>query len=88
VVLGLFAAFAVAFIAASPASIIEAVAGLALMGSFASALASALARVDDRIAVAVTFLTTASGISVFGIGASFWGLLAGGVLMAFERSRR
>ena len=84
VVLGLFAAFAAAFIAASPPTIIQAVAGLALMGSFAGALAAALARPEERIAVAVTFVTAASGISVFGIGSSFWGLVAGGLVLALE----
>lgn len=88
VVLGLFAAFASAFILASPPSIIQAVAGLALLGSFAGALAAALAPEQARLAVAVTFVTTASGVSFFGIGASFWGLLAGGALLAVERLRR
>lgn len=88
VVLGLFAAFASAFILASPPSIIQAVAGLALLGSFAGALAAALAPEQARLAVAVTFVTTASGVGFFGIGASFWGLLAGGALLAVERLRR
>lgn len=87
VLLGLFAAVAAAFIAASPSALIGAVAGLALMGSFAGALAAALARPDDRVAVAVTFVTTASGLSFFGVGASFWGLLAGGALLAAGRFR-
>lgn len=87
IVLGFFAAVAAAFIAASPSTTIRAVAGLALMGSFSGALAAALGRPEERIAVAVTFLTTASGLSFFGIGAAFWGLLAGGVLLAFERMR-
>ncbi len=87
ILLGLFAAVAAAFIAASPAALIQAVAGLALMGSFAGALAAALTRPEERVAVAVTFVTTASGLSFFGIGASFWGLLAGGALLALGRFR-
>ena len=88
ILLGLSAAFAAAFILASPPSIIQAVAGLALMGSFAGALAAALADPSQRIAVAVTFLTTASGLGLFGIGASFWGLVAGGVILLVERLGR
>ncbi|WP_342634216.1 benzoate/H(+) symporter BenE family transporter [Lichenihabitans psoromatis] len=88
VVLGLFAAFAAAFILASPSSLFTAVAGLALMGSFAGALSSALAHPQDRVAVAITFVMTASGASFFGIGASFWGLLAGGLVLVVERFRR
>ncbi len=88
IVLGLFAAVAAAFIVASPPSLVQAVAGLALMGSFGNALAAALASERDRLAVAATFAIVASGISFGGVGASFWGLLGGGVLLVAERSRR
>lgn len=88
VVLGLGAALMAAFVAAAPPSIVQAVAGLALMGTLAGALATALASEADRLPVAVTFVTTASGLSVFGVGASFWGLLAGGLMMAIDRLPR
>jgi benzoate membrane transport protein len=87
VVLGLFAGFFAAFIAASPPLLIQAVAGLALLGSLAGALAGALARDEERIPAILTFVTTASGISFFGIGAAFWGLLAGGAVLALARYR-
>lgn len=85
VVLGLSAALAAAFVAAAPPALVQAVAGLALMGTLAGALAAALAQERDRLPVIVTFVTAASGLTVLGIGASFWGLLAGGVLMAVDR---
>ncbi len=75
------ASFATAFVIASPPLLIEAVAGLALLGSLGSALSSALAREDHRLPAIVTFVTTASGVSFFGIGGPFWGLIAGGALM-------
>jgi benzoate membrane transport protein len=75
--LGLSAGFASAFIAASPPLLVEAVAGLALLGSLANALASALAKDEDRLPAIVTFATTASGVAFFSIGAAFWGLVAG-----------
>lgn len=81
VVLALGAGFAAAFVAASPPLLIEAVAGLALLGSLAAALQSALAREDHRLPAIVTFVTAASGTSFFGIGAAFWGLVAGGALL-------
>ena len=59
-------------------------AGLALIGSLAGALATALADPEQRVAVGVTFLVTASGTSFGGIGAPFWGLVAGGVLLALN----
>jgi benzoate membrane transport protein len=86
-VLGLGAAFATAFIAASPPLLIQAVAGLALLGSLAGALSGALDREADRIPAAVAFITTASGVSFYGIGSAFWGLAAGGLLMALLRRR-
>jgi benzoate membrane transport protein len=81
VALGLTAGLASAFIAASPPLLIQAVAGLALMGSMAGAFASSLAREDERLPAIITFATTASGFTAFSIGPAFWGLIAGGALM-------
>lgn len=83
--LGPLAGFAAAFIAASPPLLIQAVAGLALLGSLATAMTTALATESERLAAIVTFVTAASGIGMFGIGAAFWGLLAGGALLLLER---
>ncbi|BBK42206.1 benzoate transporter [Allostella vacuolata] len=87
VVLGLLAGAATAFVAAAPPVLIEAVAGLALLGAFAAALLGAMAELRDREAAAITFLVTASGIGFFGIGGAFWGLLAGGAMLALSRWR-
>jgi benzoate membrane transport protein len=87
IALGLSAGFAAAFVAASPPVLIEAVAGLALLGSLGAALASALAREQDRIPAVVTFVVAASGVTFFGIGPAFWGLVAGGTLLALDRFR-
>ena len=84
-VIGLFAGVTAAFIAVSPKELIAAVAGLALVGSFTGALGTALSRPDERIAVGVTFLVTASGVVFFGIGAPFWGLVSGGLLLSLSR---
>ena len=86
--LGLGAGFAAAFVAASPPLLIQAVAGLALLGSLGSALATALAREEDRIPAIVTFVVAASGVSVLGIGGALWGLVAGGAILALGRLRR
>jgi benzoate membrane transport protein len=87
VVLGLGAAYATAFVAETPPLLIQAVAGLALLGSFGSALSSAVAEEDSRLPAVITFITTASGLSFFGVSAAFWGLVAGGALMALLRLR-
>jgi len=85
VLIGLGASAAAAFVAASPPLLIESVAGLALLGSLIGALGAAMAKEEDRIPAIVTFVTAASGVTVFGIGSAFWGLLAGGVLLALLR---
>ena len=88
IALGLASGFAAAFIAASPPLLIQAVAGLALLGSLAAAMNAALGREEDRLPAMVTFVVTASGIAFFGIGAAFWGIVAGGVVMAVLRVGR
>ena len=71
--------------AAAPAGVIATVAGLALIGTFGSAAASALGDDDYREAAAVTFVVAASGLTIVGVGAAFWALLAGGVFLVVLR---
>lgn len=85
ILFGLAAGAATAFVAATPPILIEAVAGLALIGAFGSALLGAVSVAEDREAALITFLTTASGLSFFGIGDAFWGLVAGGAVLALTR---
>ena len=75
--LALAASLAAAFIAASPPLLIQAVAGLALLSSLTAALAGALVVEEFRLPAILTFVTTASGVTVLGVGAPFWGLVAG-----------
>ncbi len=75
------ASLAAAFIVASPPLLIQAVAGLALLSSLAAALSGALVQEETRLPAILTFVTTASGINIVGIGAPFWGLIAGIGLM-------
>jgi benzoate membrane transport protein len=86
VLFGLLAGAATAFVAASPPILIEAVAGLALLGAFASSLSGALVIPAEREAALVTFLVTASGLKFLGVGGAFWGLIAGGALLAVSRA--
>jgi benzoate membrane transport protein len=88
VVLGLLAGAAAAVVSASPPVLIEAVAGLALLGSFASALSAALAQPAEREAAAITFLVAASGVTLLGVSGAFWGLVAGGAMLALASWRR
>ena len=53
------------------------VAGLALLGTIANSLQSAMHDEKQRLAALVTFVTTASGVVIGGIGSAFWGLVCG-----------
>lgn len=79
------ASLAAAFIAASPPLLIQAVAGLALLSSLTAALSGALVVEETRLPAALTFITTASGITIVGVGAPFWGLVAGIGMMVVLR---
>ncbi|MCL4110435.1 UNVERIFIED_CONTAM: hypothetical protein GTU68_022317 [Idotea baltica] len=72
-----FGATIVALFAMSPKALILPLAGLALLGTLGNSLATALDKPSEREAALITFLVTSSGLVFFGIGAAFWGLLAG-----------
>jgi benzoate membrane transport protein len=65
---------------ALPAALVAAIAGLALLGTIGNSLAGALADEREREAALVTFLVTASGLTLFGVGSAFWGLVFGYVV--------
>ena len=70
-----------AIIVAMPKALIVAVAGLGLVGSLTGALGQAMSSDRERFAAIVTFAVAASSLSLFGVGAAFWSLVAGlGVL--------
>jgi benzoate membrane transport protein len=74
---GLAAASFVQILGALPAPLITAIAGLALFAPLMGGLATMLKAEADIETALVTFLVTASGVSVAGVGSAFWGLLAG-----------
>jgi benzoate membrane transport protein len=87
-VLGAGAGIAGALVTAAPPILIIAVAGLAVVGALISSVASALEDARHRIAAIATFLVVASGVVVIGIGSAFWGLIVGGIVMAWLSWRR
>ncbi|MEV0581402.1 benzoate/H(+) symporter BenE family transporter [Nonomuraea sp. NPDC050310] len=80
IVLGLLSGLAAALIVLSPPVLIEAVAGLALLGAMSNAVLEGFRQAEGREAAVVTFVVTFSGLSYLGIGSAFWGLLAGGLM--------
>lgn len=85
--LGLGAGIATAVVLASPPVLVEAVAGLALLGALGSSLAAALGAEEGREAAAVTLVVTAAGTAFAGLGSAFWGLLAGVAVTLLHRRR-
>jgi benzoate membrane transport protein len=86
-VVGVFGATVVALLAAFPKELVMAIAGIALLGTLGSSLSGALKDEGSREAALVTFLVTASGLSLAGIGAAFWGLLGGVLTLLVLRPR-
>ncbi|MDF2922196.1 MAG: benzoate transporter [Paenibacillaceae bacterium] len=77
VVFGLMGATIVSVFSVFPAELIAVIAGVALLASMGSSLTSAMSDESYRDSALITFLVTISGITIAGIGAAFWGLLAG-----------
>ncbi len=84
--IGLFGATVAALFAAFPRELVLGIAGLALLGTIGNGLASALAQDTQRESALITFLVTASGVSFFGVGSAFWGLVAGVLALAVLRA--
>ena len=74
---GLFGATVGSLFLAFPAEMVLAVAGLALLSTIGRGLATALGTEADRDPALITFLVTASGMNLWGVGSAFWGLVAG-----------
>ncbi|MDV0440541.1 benzoate/H(+) symporter BenE family transporter [Xanthomonas sacchari] len=88
VLIGVFGATMAALFAAFPRELVMAIAGIALFGTIGNSLASALREEHEREPALIAFLVTASGLSLFGIGAALWGLLAGAATLALWRRTR
>jgi len=71
------AGLVVTLAAVAPAGIIEAVAGLALLGALVASLEGAFSDLRHRTSAGLTFLLAASGVTLLSVGAAFWALLLG-----------
>ncbi|WP_254702476.1 benzoate/H(+) symporter BenE family transporter [Roseivivax sp. THAF197b] len=76
----------VALLRGLPTELIALLAGLALLGAIAKGMGDMLADAGNRQAGLLTFVVTASGVSLLGIGAAFWGLIAGLLAVQIERA--
>jgi benzoate membrane transport protein len=84
---GLLGATVASVFSALPKELVAAIAGIALLGTIANSLSAALLDVQERDAALITFLVTASGLALAGIGSAFWGLLFGLVVLKINPHR-
>ncbi|PLX73051.1 MAG: hypothetical protein C0607_14865 [Azoarcus sp.] len=81
VILGIFGATVGALFTAFPKELVLGIAGLALLGTIGNGMAMALRDEHEREPALVTFLVTASGVSLLGVGSAFWGIVAGTIAL-------
>ncbi len=84
---GLLAGAVVGLIAASPKVLVLALAGLALLGTIGAGLAAAMKDEMQREPALITFVVSASGLTLWGVGPAFWGVLAGALAWGALRRR-
>ncbi len=85
VALGVLGPLILSVLAALPPPLVTAVVGLALLGPFMGAASGGFATPALRFPAVVTLTVTASGVAFFGVGAAFWGLVAGLAVWGMER---
>ncbi|WP_438280732.1 benzoate/H(+) symporter BenE family transporter [Pseudomonas alabamensis] len=87
-VAGVFGATLAALFAALPKELVLSIAALALFGSIMNGLSVAMAEAREREAALITFMVTASGLTLFSVGSAFWGIVAGLIAQAILTGRR
>ncbi|WP_397377926.1 benzoate/H(+) symporter BenE family transporter [Pseudomonas sp.] len=79
---GIFGATLAALFAALPKALILSIAALALFASIIGGLTQSMSEPKEREAALITFLVTASGMTLFSVGSAFWGIVAGLLTLA------
>ncbi|WP_047198278.1 benzoate/H(+) symporter BenE family transporter [Caldimonas brevitalea] len=77
----------VGLLAAFPRELVVAVAGFALLGTIAAGLAAAVKDDRHRESALITFLVTLSGVTLWGVGSAFWGVVAGAIALVVQHYR-
>lgn len=88
IAMGAFGTTLASLFAALPKEAIATLAGLALFGPIAAGLAGAMEHEAEREGALVTFLLTASGVTLLGLASVFWGLVAGILVHLVMTARR
>jgi benzoate membrane transport protein len=85
---GVFGATLAALFAAFPKELVLSIAALALFGSIINGLTVAMTEPKEREAALITFMVTASGLTLFSIGSAFWGIVAGVLTLLILNARK
>lgn len=85
---GVFGATLAALFAAFPRELVLSIAALALFGSIINGLTVAMNEPKEREAALITFMVTASGLTLFSIGSAFWGIVAGVLTLVILNYRK
>jgi benzoate membrane transport protein len=88
VVLAVFSPVLVRLFLALPGVVIAAITGLALIPALTGSVENMLVEKDQRDVAILTFLATASGLALFGLGSAFWGLVIGFIALGAKRTWR
>jgi benzoate membrane transport protein len=85
--IAVFAGPLAALFAALPREMVIGIAGLALLPTIGRGLQAAVANEHEREPALVTFLVTASGLALWGVGSAFWGVVFGVAALLAWRPR-
>ncbi|CZT29933.1 benzoate/H(+) symporter BenE family transporter [Pseudomonas cerasi] len=85
---GIFGATLAGLFSAFPKELMLSIAALALLGSITNGLTVAMAEPREREPALITFMVTASGLTLFSIGSAFWGIVAGLLTLLILNTRK
>lgn len=85
---GIFGATLAALFGALPKELVLSIAALALFGSIMNGLSVAMGEAREREAALITFMVTASGLTLLSIGSAFWGIVAGVITLLILSPRK
>jgi len=87
-IFALFAGVAVAFVYQTPRELLLAASGLALLPTIIGAFSNTVEIPGERLPAVIAFLVASSGAAFFGIGAAFWAILLGLVVMQLMKLKK
>jgi benzoate membrane transport protein len=87
-IFALFAGVAVAFVYQTPRDLLLAASGLALLPTIVNAFNVMVENASERLPAVITFLIASSGVAFFSVGAAFWAILVGLVVIQLLKLKK